>query len=79
MQFTETTKSTYVAPNTAPHPAVFGYASNHPSSTTFNDFLAVRAEEMKGGFKKIRRITGYYHERSVLGLEITYELSKNIA
>jgi hypothetical protein len=31
---------------------------------------------MRGGFKKIKRITGYYHEKSVLGLEFIYELSK---
>lgn len=30
---------------------------------------------MRGGFKKIRRIIGYYHERNVIGLEFIYELS----
>jgi hypothetical protein len=38
----------------------------------------VRAEEMRGGFKKIRRIIGYYHERNVIGLEFIYELSTYI-
>jgi hypothetical protein len=31
---------------------------------------------MRGGFKKIRRIVGYYHEKNVIGLEFIYELSK---
>jgi hypothetical protein len=34
--------------------------------------VTVRAEETRGGFKKIRRIVGYYHERNVVGLEFIY-------
>lgn len=60
-------------------PAAFGIPTSEPDAVTFDDFLTVRAEEGRGGFfKKIKRITGFYHEKSVVGLEFIYELSKEV-
>lgn len=44
-----------------PVAAVFGFANLHPESNVFNDFVTVKAEEMRGSFKKILRVVGYYH------------------
>lgn len=67
----------YLIPSKPPSPAVFGFANLHPESSTFNDFMSVKAEEMRGGFKKIRKITGHFHEKNIIGLEFIYDLSTN--
>lgn len=44
-----------------PKAAIFGSAQLHTTDNNFNDYATVKADQARGGFKKIKKIVGHYH------------------